>query len=122
MKFKQLPIGTLLLALCLSAYAGEADVLGATARCNTASVCSFSVTVQHADEGWDHYANQWDVLDAEGNVLGERVLLHPHENEQPFTRSLSGVKIPPGLQQVTIRAQDSVHGYGGQEIVVKLPK
>ena len=107
MIIKQLSISALLLVPCLSAYSGEADVLEVKARCNTDSVCSFSVTVEHADEGWDHYANKWDVLDAEGNVLGERVLYHPHENEQPFTRSLSGVKIPAGLQEVTIRAQDS---------------
>lgn len=81
----------------------------------------FSVTVRHADEGWKHYADRWDVLAPDGKVLGTRVLLHPHVNEQPFTRSLSGVAIPDGISQVTIRAGDSKHGYGGAALEVAIP-
>jgi len=30
----------------------------------------FEVTVRHTDEGWDHYADAWQVLEAEtGQVL-----------------------------------------------------
>ncbi len=58
----------------------------------------------------------------DGAVLGTRVLLHPHETEQPFTRSLGGVKIPQGVRQVTLRAHDRVHGYGGKELTVELSK
>lgn len=72
----------------------------------------FSVTLRHADTGWDHYADLWQVESPDGTVLGERVLAHPHVNEQPFTRSLGGVKIPAGLEEVIIRARDSVHGFG----------
>ena len=43
------------------------------------------VTVQHADTGWDHYADAWEVLAPDGTVLGTRTLLHPHTDEQPFT-------------------------------------
>ncbi|MDX1708156.1 MAG: hypothetical protein R3274_06115 [Desulfobacterales bacterium] len=46
----------------------------------------------------------------------------PPENEQPFTRSLSGVKIPAGITTVSIRAHDSGHGYGGETINVRLPR
>jgi hypothetical protein len=76
--------------------------------------------VQHDDKGWDHYANQWEVLGPEGKVLGTRVLYHPHVDEQPFTRSLSGVKVPEGVSTVTLRARDSVHGYGGKELAMDL--
>jgi hypothetical protein len=31
-------------------------------------------------------------------------------NEQPFTRSLSGVKIPEGTKSVRVIAKDTVHG------------
>jgi len=41
-------------------------------------------------------------------------------NEQPFTRSLSGVKLPAGIKQVVIRGHDSVHGFGGKEKRVDL--
>ena len=81
----------------------------------------FEVTVQHPDTGWDHYADRWDVLAPDGRVLGTRVLLHPHEHEQPFTRSLGGVFIPDDIKEVTIRARCSVDGYdGGAEVTVLL--
>ncbi len=76
----------------------------------------------HGDSGWDHYADKWDVVAPGGAVLGTRVLLHPHESEQPFTRSLGGVEIPENVAEVTLRAHDSVHGYGGKEVTVKLPR
>ena len=57
----------------------------------------------------------------DGTILGLRTLLHPHENEQPFTRSLSGVAIPPDIATVTVRAHDNVHGLGGAEMTVRLP-
>ena len=68
------------------------------------------VTVEHADEGWDHDADAWDVVAPDGTVLGTRTRLHPHETEQPLTRSLSGVAIADDVAEVTIRARDSVHG------------
>jgi len=79
----------------------------------------FDVTVRHGDTGWDHYADGWGVYDAEGTELGFRKLLHPHENEQPFTRSLSGVSIPEGVKEVRVRAHDSVHGWG-EDVIVPL--
>lgn len=103
------------------AFAGEADVVDASVQ-RTGDTYSFSVTVRHADTGWEHYANRWQVLAPDGTVLGERVLLHPHEMEQPFTRSLSGVVIPPDIDEVIIRAGDSIHEFGGAEMRVTLPK
>lgn len=114
------------LALALSlaggtAAAGEADVVGVEVSAEGNGSYRFDVTVEHADEGWDHYADAWDVVAPDGTVLGTRVLLHPHENEQPFTRSLNGVAVPDGITEVTLRAKDSVHEYGGAEITVTLP-
>jgi hypothetical protein len=43
-------------------------------------------------------------------------------NEQPFTRSLSGVEIPPGMDEVLLRAHDLVHGLGGKTMKVVLPQ
>ena len=102
------------------AHAGLADVTGAYAEC-TGSVCRFVVTVRHADAGWSHYANAWEVLTPDGALIATRVLEHPHVAEQPFTRELRGVAIPPGVTRVRIRARDSVHGYGGREAVVAIP-
>lgn len=119
---KRYGLFVLLLVIARPPVAGEADVLAVEADCDSESVCRFAVTVQHADEGWDHYANRWEVLDSEGSVLGVRELAHPHVNEQPFTRSLGGVRIPAGVTEVVVRARDSVHGYGGKEQAVILER
>jgi hypothetical protein len=80
----------------------------------------FDVTVRHGDTGWDHYADRWQVLDEQGQVLATRVLAHPHVHEQPFTRSLSGIKIPANMNKVWVRAHDNVHGDGKQfEVTIK---
>lgn len=100
------------LLVMISASAGEVDVINATAECSP--TCRFSVTLRHADSGWDHYANLWQVLSVDGDVLATRELAHPHVNEQPFTRSLGNVTLPEGTEKVIIRATDSVHGTGGK--------
>lgn len=104
-----------------AAFAGKADVVDVKVT-PSGNTYRFDVTVSHADEGWDHYADQWDVVAADGKILGSRVLLHPHETEQPFTRSLSGIEIPQDVDSVTVRARDSVHGYGGKEMSVEVPR
>ena len=103
------------------AFAGEADVVEVNAQKLDGNTYRFEVTVLHKDTGWDHYADKWDVVAPDGTVLGTRTLYHPHVNEQPFTRSLSGVKIPPGIDTVTLRAHDSVHKYGGKTVTIELP-
>ena len=102
--------------------AGEADVVDVSANCRSDPVCDFHVTVRHADDGWDHYADRWEVRTLDGETLAVRELLHPHDDEQPFTRSLSDVRIPDGVSEVVVRARDSVHEYGGTEITVKLQR
>ena len=108
------------LLAALPALAGEADVLKVEALPEAGGTWVFRVTVAHADTGWDHYADRWEVLAPDGTVLGTRVLLHPHETEQPFTRALGGVETPAGATQVTVRAHDSMHGLGGREVTVEL--
>jgi hypothetical protein len=109
--------------LAAPAGAGEADVLKVDARKDGGGAYSFDVTVKHADTGWKHYANKWEVLTPDGKtVLGTRTLFHPHEEEQPFTRSLSGVRVPAGIDAVLVRGHDSVHGIGGKTLRVTLPR
>lgn len=119
---------TVVLAAALAApvFAGSAmaddgaQVVKAEAR-QSGGTWRFDVTVLHNDTGWEDYADKWDVMTPDGEILGTRVLLHPHETEQPFTRSLSGVTIPDGLTRVVIRAHDNVNGYSGNEYVLELP-
>ncbi len=115
----------ILTALALStdpALAGLADVLKVEARSSGDDSWSFDVTVEHADAGWDHYADAWRVVGPAGIVYGTRTLFHPHVGEQPFTRSLSGIEIPEDVPAVTVEAHDSVHGWGGVSVEVILPR
>jgi hypothetical protein len=103
------------------AYAGGADVVEVDVTPEKGGKYDFSVTINHGDEGWDHYANVWQVVGADGTVYGERVLLHPHVDEQPFTRSQSGIAIPQDVNTVIVRAGDSVHGFSGVQMTVNMP-
>ena len=105
----------------------NADVLHVKAVQATDGTWTFHVTVRHPDTGWEDYADGWDVLTPDGTVLKpdpespfSRLLLHPHVDEQPFTRSQSGIAVPPDVTQVRVRAHDLVDGYGGREVVVDL--
>ena len=108
---------------------GMADVMFVKAMQAKDGTWTFSVTVQHPDTGWEDYADGWDVVTPDGKVLKvnpddpfTRLLLHPHVNEQPFTRSQSRIRIPDGVNQVTVRAHSLVRGFGGREVVVDLTK
>ena len=102
------------------AQAGEADVVGVTVAETGTRIYRIDVTVRHEDSGWEHYADRWDVLAPDGRVLATRKLLHPHDNEQPFTRALSGVAISSDIAKVTVRAHDNLHGYGGAEQTIDM--
>ncbi len=104
----------------IPAHAGEADVLGVLYRQASDGTYTFDVTVRHADTGWDHYADRWEIVAPDGTVLATRVLAQPHVDEQPFTRSLSGIEIAEDIAEVTVRAHDSEHGHGGIEMTVAL--
>lgn len=110
---------TILLSYSSTAVAGQARIIDVSVTNNNGSF-RFDVTLEHADSGWDHYADGWEVVSPAGDVLGKRVLAHPHVNEQPFTRSLSGVQIPQDVKTVSIRAHDSVHGYNKEMFEVDL--
>ena len=81
----------------------------------------FSVTLEHPDTGWDHYADAFLVYAPDGTQLGERILLHPHVDEQPFTRSLSGVVVPEGITEVEIRAKDNLGHQSEDNPIIPLP-
>lgn len=105
----------------------NADVIHVRAVQASNGTWTFHVTVQHPDTGWEDYADGWDVVTLDGTVLKPdpdspftRLLLHPHDNEQPFTRSQSGIVMPEGITQVRVRAHDLRDGFGGHEVLVDL--
>lgn len=109
------------LALCASPALADPVQVQSVKVVKTNDTYTFNVTLMHSDIGWDDYADAWRVKDMNGTVLGERVLAHPHVNEQPFTRSLSGVQIPDGVRSVVVEAHDTVTGWAAKTMTVKLP-
>lgn len=105
-----------------SVNAGEVKIVAVDLFNSNDDSWLVKVTLNHKDSGWDHYADGWQVLDAEDNVLGHRVLQHPHVNEQPFTRSLAGVNVPDGQTIIYIKAHDKVHGWTKNKLKVDLNK
>ena len=82
----------------------------------------FNTQVRHNDQGWEHYADSWQVQDLHGNLLAERTLLHPHDNEQPFTRNQCGINIPTTLIYVVVTAKCNLHGFGGHQVTLNMKK
>ena len=113
--------------LILPMNSANADVTYVKAVQSDNGSWTFYVTVSHPDTGWEDYLNGWDVVTEDGTILKPnpdspftRLLLHPHVDEQPFTRSQSSIEIPTGATIVTVRANDLVDGFGGQEVIVDL--
>ena len=108
-----------MMLLSTTGMASEVEIVKAVAEKSNAG-WTFHVTLKHPDSGWDHYADGWRVMTEDGKELGMRTLYHPHENEQPFTRSLTKVKIPGTITHVYIEADCKVTGWGKQRYRVNL--
>lgn len=83
---------------------------------------TFHVTLKHNDTGWDHYADDWRIVDEKGGEIGNRKLWHPHPDEQPFTRSLANVLIPKDTNIIFVEAHDKVHGWSKQRVRIDMRK
>lgn len=54
-------------------------------------------------------------------LRGEVELTHDHANEQPFTRSLTGLEIPDDVTRISVEGRDQTHGWGGDTVEVVVP-
>jgi hypothetical protein len=97
------------------------DVVGVEVTANQDGSFRFSVTLSSPYDTPERYADAWRVRDEDGTVYGIRELVHDHATEQPFTRSLDGVEIPPGVTSVVVEGRDQVSGWGGAVVIVNLP-
>lgn len=111
----------LALATPAGAQAGAADVVGVDLRRNADGTVDIAVTIRSEDTGWQRYADRFEILSPEGRVLGVRELLHPHEDEQPFTRALNGLRLPAGVTEIIVRAHMKGVGYDGATRRVAVP-
>ena len=116
-------LGTWLLCACAPAPAQEdmqptqatgsiyADVLSVGVR-GEPGAYQFAVEISSPDSGCERYADWWEVLTADGQLVYRRILLHSHVDEQPFTRSGGPVAVDPDTE-LWVRAHMNQSGYGG---------
>ena len=97
-----------------TAIEGAADVVAVEVN-GSAGSYSFSVTVASKETGCEQFADWWEVLSEDGELLYRRVLLHSHVDEQPFVRSGGPVAIA-AAQTVWVRAHMNTVGYGGKAL------
>ena len=97
------------------------DVLDVVLTPQNDGTFKVDVTLSSPYDSPSRYADAWRVLAPDGSVLGERILLHDHANEQPFTRSLSALTIPEGITEVTVEGRDQEYGYGGKTVTLQVP-
>jgi len=97
------------------------DVVSVKVTSRSASLFDFDVTVSSPYDTPERYADAIRVVAKPNVVLGERILFHDHADEQPFTRDVYGVKIPPGIRAVVVQARDKANGYGGKTVEVTIP-
>jgi hypothetical protein len=97
------------------------DVVVVKVRASGPNLFDFDVTISSTYDTPQRYADGFRVYTPGNEVLGERKLLHDHQNEQPFTRDLYAVMIPRAVKTVLVQARDQKFGYGGKVVAVKLP-
>lgn len=119
-RYRPYRAGLLSALISAGCYAGEVAIEFARFEAEGAGAWHVSVTLRHADSGWDHYVDAWRVVTGDGRIIGARMLYHPHVDEQPFTRSLGGIKPPVGVVRVYVEAHDSVHGWSQERLAVDL--
>ncbi len=91
-------------------YAILAEIVSVTTSGNENNY-TFNVGVLSPDTGCEQYANWWEVISEDGNLIYRRILGHSHVNEQPFVRSGGIVSINQN-EIVIVRAHMNTSGFG----------
>ena len=104
----------LLLLLALPVHmltASEADVLDVQIQRAATGAYRIDVTVQHADSGWDHYADRWDGLRLMAACWAPAHCCTRTSMNGRFTTVYPGCDFRQISRQLPYRAHDSVRSW-----------
>lgn len=89
------------------------DVLDAVFDQQDDGLWTVAVTLSSPYDSPERYADAWRVTSLDGETTwGVRELTHDHADEQPFTRSQSGIEIPSTETTVLVQGRDQANGWG----------
>ncbi|WP_235295657.1 hypothetical protein [Portibacter marinus] len=74
---------------------------------------TFTVELSSPDIGCDQYADWWEIINKDGDLIYRRNLGHSHVNEQPFSRSGGPVDVSEN-DFLYIRGHMNTTGYGAK--------
>lgn len=74
---------------------------------------TFAVTIRSDETGCEQYADWWEVLTDDGELVFRRILNHSHPDEQPFTRTGGPVDVSAS-DPLWVRAHLHPAGYTGR--------
>lgn len=100
------------------AGAAYPDVIDVSVSAGGDGSYTFDATISSPYDTPDRYADAFRVRTPDGTVLGVRELTHPHQDEQPFTRSLTGVEVPAAVDRVVVEGRDRANGWGGATVEI----
>ncbi|MFP8871855.1 MAG: hypothetical protein VCB43_10835 [Myxococcota bacterium] len=74
---------------------------------------TFSVTIRSDETGCDQYADWWEIVTPDGELVYRRILAHSHPDDQPFTRAGEQPADVTSTVEVYVRAHLAPGGYVG---------
>ena len=90
---------------------GEKAAITAVEVSGNEASYTFNVTIKSPDTGCQQYADWWEIVSTEGELIYRRILAHSHVTEQPFARTGGPVMIKK-TDEIYIRAHMNTSGYG----------
>lgn len=72
---------------------------------------TFSVSISSPNKDCEQYANWWEIISEDDDLIYRRILGHSNVTEHPFIRS-GGIVPIAANQTVIIRAHMNTSGYG----------
>ncbi len=100
--------------------AQKADVIEAKVKKSFGGKYVAYVKIDHKDEGYEHFADRWEIFDQNGKRLTIRIIFSPTTEKETIESYLYGFAVPEGTKKLIFKAHCNKDGWGGKEYVLNL--